>query len=126
MIRKITYLVLGTLSLVIGIIAFVIPLLPSFPFLLITFILYSKSSDRVYQWFIGTQLYKQNLQSYLNGQGLTKGSKIRIMITITIFMLIGAYFSRNIKWILVLLFIIWVFHLLLFTFKIKTKVKQRG
>lgn len=126
MIRKITYLVLGTLSLVIGIIAFVIPLLPSFPFLLITFILYSKSSDRVYQWFIGTQLYKQNLQSYLNGQGLTKGSKIRIMITITIFMLIGAYFSRNIKWILVLLFIIWVFHLLLFTFKIKTKVKKRG
>lgn len=126
MIRKITYLVLGTLSLVIGIIAFVMPLLPSFPFLLITFILYSKSSDRVYQWFIGTQLYKQNLQSYLNGQGLTKGSKIRIMITITIFMLIGAYFSRNIKWILVLLFIIWVFHLLLFTFKIKTKVKQRG
>lgn len=123
MIRKITYLVLGTLSLVIGIIAFVMPLLPSFPFLLITFILYSKSSDRVYQWFIGTQLYKQNLQSYLNGQGLTKGSKIRIMITITIFMLIGAYFSRNIKWILVLLFIIWVFHLLLFTFKIKTKVK---
>lgn len=126
MIRKITYLVLGTLSLVIGIIAFVMPLLPSFPFLLITFILYSKSSDRVYQWFIGTQLYKQNLQSYLNGQGLTKGSKIRIMITITIFMLIGAYFSRKIKWILVLLFIIWVFHLLLFTFKIKTKVKQRG
>lgn len=126
MIRKITYLVLGTLSLVIGIIAFVMPLLPSFPFLLITFILYSKSSDRVYQWFIGTQLYKQNLQSYLNGQGLTKGSKIRIMITITIFMLIGAYFSRNIKWILVLLFIIWVFHLLLFTFKIKTKVKKRG
>ncbi len=126
MIRKITYLVLGTLSLVIGIIAFVMPLLPSFPFLLITFILYSKSSDRVYQWFIGTQLYKQNLQSYLNGQGLTKGSKIRIMITITIFMLIGAYFSKNIKWILVLLFIIWVFHLLLFTFKIKTKVKQRG
>lgn len=123
MIRKITYLVLGTLSLVIGIIAFVMPLLPSFPFLLITFILYSKSSDRVYQWFIGTQLYKQNLQSYLNGQGLTKGSKIRIMITITIFMLIGAYFSKNIKWILVLLFIIWVFHLLLFTFKIKTKVK---
>ncbi len=123
MIRKITYLVLGTLSLVIGIIAFVMPLLPSFPFLLITFILYSKSSDRVYQWFIGTQLYKQNLQSYLNGQGLTKGSKIRIMITITIFMLIGAYFSRKIKWILVLLFIIWVFHLLLFTFKIKTKVK---
>lgn len=126
MIRKITYLVLGTLSLVIGIIAFVMPLLPSFPFLLITFILYSKSSDRVYQWFIGTQLYKQNLQSYLNGQGLTKGSKIRIMIAITIFMLIGAYFSKNIKWILVLLFIIWVFHLLLFTFKIKTKVKQRG
>lgn len=123
MIRKITYLVLGTLSLVIGIIAFVMPLLPSFPFLLITFILYSKSSDRVYQWFIGTQLYKQNLQSYLNGQGLTKRSKIRIMITITIFMLIGAYFSKNIKWILVLLFIIWVFHLLLFTFKIKTKVK---
>lgn len=126
MLRKVVYIVLGTICLVFGIAAFVIPLLPSFPFLLLTLILYSKSSDRLYQWFIGTQMYKQNLESYLNGDGLTTGSKVRIMLTITLFMLIGAFFSRNNTIVLTILALIWSFHVVLFTFKIKTKVEENN
>ncbi len=116
-----SYLILGTISLTIGVIAFVIPLFPSFPFLLLTFILYSKSSDKMVNWFMSTTLYKQSLESYLNGEGLTKGSKIKIMIVITMTLSIGAFFSKNIQWVLWLLFIIWLFHLLYFTFRVKTK-----
>ena len=121
MFKKWAYLLSGTITLIIGLVAFIVPLLPAFPFLLLTFILYSKSSDKMVNWFMGTALYKQNLESYLEGQGLTIGSKIRIMLTITLAMAIGAFFSRRIPWVLILLGGIWLFHAVYFSFFVKTK-----
>lgn len=121
MIRKWAYFILATICLIIGVIAFFLPLLPAFPFLLLTLILYMKSSEKMYQWFIQTQLYHQTLKSYLEGKGLTLGSKLKLMLSITVSLSIGAYFSRNIKWILILLLSIWCFHVIYFSFFVKTK-----
>jgi len=39
------------------------------------------SHEKLHRWFTGTKLYKNNLESYVKGQGMTWKTKIRIMIT---------------------------------------------
>ena len=44
-IKKILYIVLGTIGLILGAIGAVLPLLPAFPFLLLATVCYAKSSE---------------------------------------------------------------------------------
>ena len=88
-IKKIVYRILGCLGVGLGALGAVLPLLPAFPFLLLAAFCFGKSSDRLHTWFIGTRLYKDNLESYVQGKGMTRKTKIRIMVTVTILMSIG-------------------------------------
>ncbi len=119
-IKKIIYLTLGCVGLVLGAIGAVVPLLPSFPFLLIAAIGFGKSSEKLDSWFKGTKLYKNNLESYVKGQGMTKTTKIKIMITVTVLMSIGFVMMMNVPIGQIVLFFVWVFHIVYFSFFVKS------
>ena len=61
---KLIYILLGCLSLGLGALGVVLPLLPAFPFLLFAGFCFAKSSKRLHTWFVNTKLYKNNLESY--------------------------------------------------------------
>ena len=109
--KKMLYLALGCIGLVFGAVGAVIPLLPSFPFLLLAAFGFAKSSEKLHRWFINTRLYKNNLQSYVNGQGMTWKTKIRIMVTVTILMTIGFIMMNEIVDGRIILAIVWLFHI---------------
>ena len=69
--KKAIYIVLGCFGVGMGAVGAVIPLLPSFPFLLLAAFCFAKSSQRLHTWFVNTKLYKKNLESYVNGRGRT-------------------------------------------------------
>ena len=123
--KKIILIAVGSIFLGIGAVGAVLPLLPAFPFLLVAAICYGKSSERLTNWFRGTKLYKNNLESFVKGQGMTWRTKIKAMITVTILMAIGMFFLRNNRVGLIILACVWVFHMLLFPFMIKTN-KNNG
>lgn len=118
--KKILYMVLGCIGVGLGAIGAVLPLLPSFPFLLLAAFCFAKSSERLHSWFIGTKLYKNNLESYVKGQGMTRRTKIRIMITVTILMAIGFAMMGRVPLGRIVLACVWVFHILYFTLGVKT------
>ena len=62
---KIFWIILGFIGFGIGTIGVVVPLLPSFPFYMLTLFAFAKSSDRLHQWFMSTDLYKKNLESFV-------------------------------------------------------------
>ena len=120
-IKKWVYISIGCLNVVLGVIGVIVPLLPAFPFLLLAMYCFSKSSKCLHDWFISTNLYKKNLESYVVGQGMTWKVKIRIMIMITLLMFIGFVMMGKVPLGQLILCIIWIFHILYFIFGIKNK-----
>lgn len=91
---RILLIVLGTLSLCIGIIGIAVPGLPTTPFLLLAAGLYIKSSDRLYQKLINNRIVGPYILEFQNKKGMTIRTKLFaissmwIMITISIVFLI--------------------------------------
>ena len=123
-IKRIFFIVLGCISLVFVGIGVALPMIPYFPFLMLSTFCFAKSSKRLHNWIINTKLYKKNLEYFARGKGMTVGAKIRIMITVTIVMAFGfvIMFLKEIYIPCYILAGVWVMHILIFIFGIKTYV----
>ena len=113
-------IVVGCIGVVLGAIGAILPLIPAFPFLLLATICFTKSSKRLHGWFVSTKLYKSNLESFVNGKGMTWKTKIRIMILVTILMTVGFIMMNQVVVGRIVLMFVWLFHIIYFTFGIKT------
>ena len=118
--KKMLYLLIGFLGVVLGAIGAVVPMLPAFPFLLMAAFGFEKSSERLERWFKGTRLYRENLEDFVSKRGMTRKAKIRIMLTVTILMSIGFVMMHTVAVGRVVLVCVWVFHVLYFVFGIRT------
>lgn len=121
-VKKIAYIVLGCIGLILGAVGAAVPMLPAFPFLLMAAVCFGKSSKKLDMWFKNTKLYKNNLEDYIKGQGMTRQAKIRVMVLITILMTIGFILMKATVIGRVALTIIWAFHMWYFAYRVKTKV----
>ena len=124
-IKKGIYIVIGCIGVGLGALGAALPLLPAFPFLLLAAICFGKSSERLHTWFIGTKLYKNNLESYVQGRGMTWKTKIRIMIIVTLTMSVGFIMMSRVPVGRIILVGVWVFHILYFCLGVKT-IKETG
>ena len=116
--RKILYMIIGCLSLVLGIVGVILPILPTVPFVLLAAFCFAKSSERLDGWFKNTKLYEENNVK----NGMTKQAQLRIMCSVTLLMGIG-FIMMGLKGIVVgniVLLIVWIFHMVYFTFGVKT------
>lgn len=119
-IKRVCYIVLGCIGVGLGALGAVLPLLPAFPFLLLAAFCFGRSSEKLNRWLTGTKLYKDNLESYVKGQGMTKKAKVRIMITVTILMSIGFVMMHAVPVGRIVLGCVWVFHIGYFSLGVKT------
>ena len=101
-------------------------MLPAFPFLMLAAFCFARSSERLHTWFCGTKLYRDNLESYVAGQGMTRRTKIRIMVTVTVLMSVGFVMMHAVPVGRVVLACVWVFHILYFCFGVKTRAEAAG
>lgn len=124
-IKKLIYIFTGCITLGIGAIGAVLPILPSVPFLLAAAYCFGRSSEKLHNWFIGTSLYKKNLESFVAGKGMTRSTKIKIMVTVTILMTIGFIMMSRVPVGRIALVVVWVFHIIYFVFGVKT-IKQNN
>lgn len=113
-------IVIGCIGVVFGAIGAILPLIPAFPFLLLATICFTKNSKRLNDWFVSTKLYKSNLESFVNGKGMTWKTKIRIMILVTILMTVGFVMMNQVVVGRIVLGLVWLFHIIYFIFGIKT------
>ena len=117
------WIIFGLISLGIGTIGIVVPFLPSFPFYMFTLFAFAKSSDRLHDWFLQTNLYKNHLESYAKRRAMTRGTKLRVICSVTLVMAFGAYFMREKPAGLICLACVWLFHVIYFVFFVKSEIK---
>ena len=116
--KKILYIFIGCISLGLGIIGVILPILPTFPFVLLAAFCFARSSERLNGWFKNTKLYRENNIK----NGMTKQAKIRIMCSVSLLMSIG-FIMMGLKGIVIVnivLLIVWIFHMAYFTVGVKT------
>ena len=69
---RILWIILGFICLGLGVIGIILPILPTVPFFMATVFCFAKSSKRLHGWFIGTNLYKKHLDSFVKERGSVK------------------------------------------------------
>lgn len=125
--KKILWIILGCIGVGLGAVGAVVPMLPAFPFLLLATFSFARSSEKLHTWFINTKLYKDNLEDYVAGKGMTVKTKVRIMITVTLLMSFG-FIMMGLKGIVVgciALGCVWAFHIIYFIWGVKTIPSSR-
>lgn len=118
-IGKIFYIILGCIALGLGAIGAVLPMMPAFPFLLLSFFCFGKSSEKLSNWLVSTKLYKDNLESWVDKKGMSKEAKLRICTTVTLIMLFSFVMMKNVPVGRAVLAVVWVFHIIFFIFLVK-------
>lgn len=118
---KIIWLVFGFLFLGLGTLGMFLPILPTVPFFILTLYCFSRSSKRVNDWFLQTNLYKKYVDKIVNQKSLCLKSKIITIFSFTLVFGIAFYCMRRVFVGKIVLLVIWFFHIIYFIFGIKTK-----
>lgn len=120
--KKIVLIVVGCLSLGLGVVGVVLPVLPTTPFLLVTAYCFARSSEKLSQWFKETKLYRNHLESFVKKEGMKVSTKVWIISCCTLLMGFGFFMmARKGIWIpCTILAVVWLAHLYYFLFRVKT------
>lgn len=85
--KKCLYLLLGAISLILGIIGIFLPVLPTTPLLLLTSYCLLKSSDRLNEKFMQTKIYNKYVKTFKEKGGMTLRAKLTITIPVSLLLL---------------------------------------
>ncbi|MCM3443428.1 YbaN family protein [Metabacillus halosaccharovorans] len=118
-IKRVLFMLLGFISLAIGIAGTVLPILPGGPFYLFALFCFTKSSKSVENWFKSTSIYEKYVLAFLQKKGMTRKEKIRINIIADFFILISVIYI-DILILKITLIVLALYKHYYFIYKIKT------
>jgi uncharacterized protein len=93
----------GTVSLALGAIGIVLPILPTTPFLLLALGCYCRSSKRMTRWIMTNKYFGDYIRRYREGRGIPLKTKILGLTVLWITITYSAFFIVHNLWIVQLI-----------------------
>jgi len=121
---KVVLILIGSLTLGLGLLGVAIPVLPTTPFLLVSAACYANSSEKMHAFLLKSKVYKNTVDKFINDGGMSLRAKLSITIPVGILLtvLFFVFESPVVKIIIVCLFVAKVITFIL----IPTIVSQKG
>lgn len=120
---RVILIILGFVSMGIGIVGIVVPILPTTPFLLLSSFFFAKGSKRFHDWFISTKIYKKYLESFVRSRAMTLKNKLSILLPVSCMLIITFIFVGNL-YARIVLCILFIGKYLYFFTQIKTITEE--
>ncbi len=116
---RIILIVIGIISLAVGVVGIILPVLPTTPFLLLASFCFLRSSTRLNTWFENSKMYTKYVVPVKEGHGLTLRAKLSILIFV--YISLGLVYFNTQSWHLKITIIILVTVKTVFFAKMKTR-----
>jgi uncharacterized membrane protein YbaN (DUF454 family) len=89
------FVVAGSITLAIGIIGVIVPILPTTPFLLLAAFFYMRGSRRLYNALLSNRFVGNYIRNYLEGRGMSLKMKIWTLSLLWITILLSATLATD-------------------------------
>lgn len=96
--KKTLFIILGSVSLTLGVIGIFLPILPTTPFLLLSAALFARSSERLYSWLMNHKIFGEYIRNFREDKAIPLRGKVIAISTMWIFMLYSVFFIVDGKW----------------------------
>ena len=103
---RVLFIFLGILSVTIGIVGIVVPVLPTTPFLLLAAFFFVRSSNQLYQWLITHRLFGSYLHNYIHFKAISPWVKVFTLSLLWVTIILSIILVQDKLWIRVLLLIV--------------------
>jgi uncharacterized membrane protein YbaN (DUF454 family) len=96
-------IIAGSISVGLGVLGIVLPVLPTTPFLLLAAWCYARSSTRFYVWLMTHRLWGKYLRDYTSGKGVPARIKVSALTLLWAAILSSAFLAVEKTWLRILL-----------------------
>lgn len=104
--KRLIYILLGTLFLILGAIGIFVPLLPTTPFWLLTCWFYIRSSEKLYNRAMGNRYFGSYIKNFMVDKAIPMRSKIISIAVMWLSTILTSLFLIEYLWIKILLVLI--------------------
>jgi uncharacterized protein len=94
--KKFLLVLAGSISLVLGLIGIVVPVLPTTPLLLLASFCYIRSSRRLYDWMLNNRVFGPYIYNYLTYRAIKRSIKVVTLILLWFTLSVSIVFVSNI------------------------------
>ena len=116
---KIIYVILGFISMGLGIAGSFLPGLPTVPLLLLASFFFARGSERFHGWFTQTRIYKNYLEDFEKNRSMTLKAKIGLLCLSSTMIAFPIFLLKN-NYLRLALILVVIFKYYYFIFRIKT------
>ncbi|MBM7552123.1 YbaN family protein [Thalassobacillus pellis] len=102
---RIILIIGGCLSLFLGALGILLPLLPTTPFLLLAAACFVRSSDKLYNWLLNNKWFGTYIQDFRSGKGIPLQAKIIGVTVLWVSILFSAFAVVEVIFVRVILII---------------------
>ncbi len=103
-VRRITYIILGSFFVALGVIGMFVPVIPTTSPLLAAAFFYSRSSPRFYNWLMTNRVFGSYISNYRAGLGMPLRAKVTTLIILWLGIGVSMYLVSK-MWVDVVLFL---------------------